>query len=696
MTIDPAAAMSYINRALRLAQQHNWQKGIGLVYLNKARTYGVTSDFAAALDTAGKAYEIFRSVDWKPGMGDALSEIANNYEARGDYSKAIENNFKALGIYEEAGMDRYIAYIYNNLGIDYYRIREYAKAIENYSKALESHKKTNNKYGIASALDNMASVYREQGEFKKANEYNLQAIQLFEEINNEPALGRIYINRGNFLQDQNNFDSALIYYKKAITIATKLGIKRTIAFGNEGIGELCFKLAKNGTRGYIIPGALKMNRAMLLQKAYDHFSTALDLSEKAGELPLMADFTENLSEIEALRGNYKSALDFYQRSAQYKDSIFNKDSERKIAALESERLADVKDKEMQLQSLEHAKKEAEAKRIRNIQYFTIAALGIVVLAVVFIAVIQYRNNKDKQKANALLQQQKTKLEHTLNELRSTQAQLIQSEKMASLGQLTAGIAHEIQNPLNFVNNFSEVNTELIEELKAERLKPKEERNEQAEEDILNDIKGNAHKIIHHGKRADAIVKNMLQHSRTRTGNKEPTDINELADEYLRLSYQGIRAKDKSLSTGNPGYPATLQTDFDPGIGTIDVICQDIGRVLLNLYNNAFYAVQEKRKRVHDDDYNPTVSVSTKKADGKIEIHVKDNGTGIPQDILDKIFQPFFTTKQPGSGTGLGLSLSYDMIKANGGDILVKTKEGEGSEFIVQLPVKDYDEMNTSA
>ncbi len=257
--------------------------------------------------------------------------------------------------------------------------------------------------------------------------------------------------------------------------------------------------------------------------------------------------------------------------------------------------------------------------------------------------------------------------------------------MASLGELTAGIAHEIQNPLNFVNNFSEVNTELIDELKGERSKVKGERNEELEDEILNDVKQNLEKIIHHGKRADAIVKGMLQHSHISTGQKEPTDINALVDEYLRLSYHGMRAKDPRDSV-NKSFNATLQTDFDTSIEKINVVPQDIGRVLLNLFNNAFYGVTEKKKH-QKENYEPTVSVSTKKLNNKIEIRVKDNGIGIPEKVVDKIFQPFFTTKPTGQGTGLGLSLAYDIIKAHGGEIKVETKEGEGAEFIISLPLK---------
>jgi signal transduction histidine kinase/ligand-binding sensor domain-containing protein len=273
-----------------------------------------------------------------------------------------------------------------------------------------------------------------------------------------------------------------------------------------------------------------------------------------------------------------------------------------------------------------------------------------------------------------LKEEKELVEKTLSELKITQTQLIQSEKMASMGELTAGIAHEIQNPLNFVNNFSEINTELLAELKSEL----ETGNTREAISIADNIVDNEQKIVFHGKRADSIVKAMLLHSRSTTGQKEPTDINKLADEYLRLAYHGLRAKDKSFNT-------VMKTDFDPEIGKIEVIPQDIGRVLLNLYNNAFYAVAERDKN-QEGNYEPTVEVSTKKSGKKIEIRVKDNGNGIPQNMLNKIFQPFFTTKPTGEGTGLGLSLSFDIItKGHGGELKVDTEEGKYTAFTICLP-----------
>jgi signal transduction histidine kinase len=366
------------------------------------------------------------------------------------------------------------------------------------------------------------------------------------------------------------------------------------------------------------------------------------------------------SQVDSARGDGTGALAHYKEYVSLNEKLKGEEI-RKEAQKEKFR------NESEKQKSEQEKKDAIAKRTRNLQYM---AIGAFLLLGIFLLYGYIQKNKDKKR-----------IEKAYGELRSTQAQLIQSEKMASLGELTAGIAHEIQNPLNFVNNFSEVSKELLDEMKTEL----DNGNTADAKDIANDVIKNLEKINHHGKRADAIVKGMLQHSSSGSGKKEPTDINKLTDEYLRLAYHGLRAKDKSFN-------ATMKTDFDESIGNINIIPQDIGRVVLNLINNAFYIVDEKKKQI-GEGYEPTVSISTKKVNGKVEISVKDNGNGIPQKILNKIFQPFFTTKPTGQGTGLGLSLSYDIVKAHGGELKVETKparagtdgEEEGSEFTIILP-----------
>jgi signal transduction histidine kinase len=278
---------------------------------------------------------------------------------------------------------------------------------------------------------------------------------------------------------------------------------------------------------------------------------------------------------------------------------------------------------------------------------------------------------------AALTYQAEELRTALTELRATQAQLVQSEKMASLGELTAGIAHEIQNPLNFVNNFADVSVEMLTELREEQARA--ERDPELEAELLEDIAQNLQKIHHHGQRAASIVKGMLEHSRASTGERQPVDVNHLADEYLRLAYQGLRAKDKSFN-------ATLNTDFAPDLPEVEAIGPDLGRVLLNLFSNGFYAVRQRQLR-GEADYAPTVSVSTRRCNDEVEIRVRDNGMGIPEAVRQKIFQPFFTTKPSGEGTGLGLSLSYDIVtQGHGGTLTVTSQEGKFTEFLISLPL----------
>ncbi len=361
-----------------------------------------------------------------------------------------------------------------------------------------------------------------------------------------------------------------------------------------------------------------------------------------------------LAELYEETGNNLKAKETYKLFINLQDSVLADQAKYRTISFETEQ--QMNEKELSISKLENENKISSLSRNFSI--------GIAALLLLLAAGVYYRF-RSKKKANLILEQ-------TLAHLKSTQSQLIQSEKMASLGELTAGIAHEIQNPLNFVNNFSEVNKELLGELDEEI----EKGNYEDARVIAKDVIANEEKINYHGKRADAIVKGMLQHSRMSSGQKELTDINALCDEYLRLAYHGLKAKDKNFN-------ADFKTDFDNTIGKVSIIPQDIGRVLLNLYNNAFYATNEKKKTAHEN-YKPIVSVQTKKINDKVEIIVTDNGKGILQNIVDKIFQPFFTTKPTGQGTGLGLSLSYDIIKAHDGEIEVETAEGEETKFKIYL------------
>ncbi|MVM29945.1 two-component sensor histidine kinase [Spirosoma sp. HMF4905] len=386
------------------------------------------------------------------------------------------------------------------------------------------------------------------------------------------------------------------------------------------------------------------------------------------------DSSQAMSKAFAQEGDYAKAYQYFLQYSAYKDSLTAETTTRRLASLAYKQNLLKKEAQIKLLTKDRQLREQESNRQRQ---FVLALVGIIVLLIAF-ALILTRNNRAKHLANQQLHEQKEALQQTLAELKTTQNQLIQSEKMASLGELTAGIAHEIQNPLNFVNNFSEVSTELVDELKEGPFQQLSDSDKEYADEILGDLTLNLQKITHHGGRASAIVKGMLEHSRTSTGERESTDLNALCDEYMRLSYHGLRAKDKTFN-------AELKTDFDPALGKVAVVSQDLGRVLLNLLNNAFYAVSEKKK-LQPDNYHPSVKISTKRLGNQVEIRIRDNGTGIPQAVKEKIFQPFFTTKPSGAGTGLGLSLSYDIItKGHNGSLQVQSQEGEGTEFIIELP-----------
>ena len=486
-------------------------------------------------------------------------------------------------------------------------------------------------------------------------------------------IGRIYLEKGML-------DSALFYEDEAEAIARKSGrvkylsgillFKATIYSGKGDTAKALSYLYEGIRSGTIqnnfdglVRGYRELARFYLARHNNDsglyYAIRQLDIAQRMGGVSALGYHIgvayENLYLVYQQRNQFDSAYKYLGLTQRTNDSI----NRAKIESLAEFQKLTLNEQ----QRLQHTEKEKIAYQNKVRTYVMLAGISVLLL----LAIIFYRNNRQKHKA-------KIKIEKAYDDLKATQQQLIQSEKMASLGELTAGIAHEIQNPLNFVNNFSDINAELVEEAKQEM----EKGNVDEVKSILSDIKANEEKISHHGKRADAIVKGMLQHSRTNSGKKEPTDINALADEYLRLAYHGIRAKDKFFN-------ATTKTDLDNSIEKINVSSQDLGRVILNLINNAFYAVDEKKKQ-NNNGYEPTVTISTKKQNGKVEIKVIDNGNGIPQKVVDKIFQPFFTTKPTGQGTGLGLSLAYDIIKAHGGEIKVNTKEGEGSEFIIQLRI----------
>ncbi len=542
--------------------------------------------------------------------------------------------------------------------------------------------------------------------------------------------GDLYRSIGHVHEVLDNSPQTLVQYKKALAIFQKTGQKDIIANTKWNLADVYVKLHEPDSAIGLAHAALEfytgentqffhktylgeiyniIGRAYMdkddLEKAEDAFMQAEKANLKYQNNRDLCETQMHLAWLYQLRNQHRISLNYgfkalkkgkdlkyeriegqsYRLLAQEYHAIGRIDSSQHyyqlatplLERLDREERADLSrfQNAILARNTELLEKQSQEERIQS--KIRISALLTLLSLVGMFGLFSYRNNKRNQKLNARLALQKTDLKRTISDLKSTQTQLIQSEKMASLGELTAGIAHEIQNPLNFVNNFSEVSSELLVEMKEEL--------EGGDKDealiIANDVIQNLEKITHHGKRADSIVKGMLQHSRTSDGKKEATDLNALCDEFLRLSYHGLRAKDKSFN-------ADFATDFDESLGKVEVRPQEMGRVILNLITNAFYAVSERQKSLSPgmNNYHPEVSISTHKAADMISIKISDNGTGIPEDIKSKVFQPFFTTKPTGEGTGLGLSMSYDIVRSHGGELKVESEVGQGTEFIIQLPL----------
>lgn len=580
--------------------------------------------------------------------------------------------------------------------------------------------------GEASALNSLAQNHRIKGDLIATMPPLLEALLIAKDNQLEPQLAEAYLSMGNTYVSLKDYPTAVGYMKDAIVIYDRLKIPFRASIAIANLGE-AYMLMNNldsakllldsaqrfmtrvqyltGLNFYETRMAQLMFRTSNYDSAFYHIQEAELLSVKERNLRTKMMVTQLKADYFRLKGQPDSSIHYaeiaFQLARQFNyrwdilasvnklaDLYKGRDLEKAYYYAELTRSLNDSvygpDIVNQLQrqiirvNAETQAKEAQLLASQNKIRQTLL-LGTLVVAGLILFWL-YRTNRKDRKLNAILagqkdeiERQKKQVEQTLQELRNTQAQLIQTEKMASLGELTAGIAHEIQNPLNFVNNFSDVSTELLQEL----IDEANANHPAAVKEISSDLLANLEKINHHGKRAEAIVKSMLQHARPSSGLKEPADLNQICDESVRLAWQGFKSKEA-------GFSAALETRFDPEIGMVSLVASDISRVLINLANNAFHAVQE-RSRQEDSSFTPVVSVSTSHDANHVFIDITDNGNGIPPQHLNKIFQPFFTTKPTGQGTGLGLSISFDIIKAHGGNIQVKSIPREDTTFIIQLP-----------
>lgn len=648
-----AEALVYFKTSISLYSALKDKQKTALAYYEMALTQRYMSNFGDALENNLVALDIAKEIQDSTSMLQCLLANGFIYLQVKDYKEALKTQENALQVAQGMHDSAFIATAYSDLGVTYGRMDNPEEALKNHYQALAIRKNLGDPMDLSSTYSYISEILSSQGRYKEALINGRESLALAKKISDKRKLNDGYYYIGYSYMSLGDYQQALLYYDSSMTISKQINDLYHQSFSLQAIANVYIKMNMPDKAISIL------QQALLITVPTDYGNlTNIYMMMKEGY---------------ASMGDYEKAYASSLKYNQYDDSLANNEKALKIASLtnqlefENKRalLKASQDKQLALQQSQIEKQ----KLIKNI-----SIIGLI--AFVGIALLFFRRFKEKQKLNK-------ELENTLHELKTTQAQLVQSEKMASLGELTAGIAHEIQNPLNFVNNFSELNNELIDEMQAEM----EKGNLTEAKQIADNIKANAAKVNYHGKRADAIVKGMLQHSRKNTGQKELTDINALCDEYLRLSYHGLRAKDKQFN-------ANYKTSFDEHIGKINIVPQDMGRALLNLVNNAFYACTERNRNsspasaeTATEKFQPLVTVETKKLNNAIQIIVSDNGNGIPPTIIEKIFQPFFTTKPTGQGTGLGLSMTYDIItKVHNGTIRVDSKEGEGTTFTIQLPV----------
>lgn len=648
--VDADEAIYHSKEAIEISKKSNDIRRLALAHKSVGIANYYKGNYVDVVDDWSMSLEAFRTVNDKHGIANLLSNLGAVFETTGGTENAMEYYLEALKISEEIGDIKREGTVLQNLGVLYSNMFEYEKSESYYTKALAIFKENNlPNQGIATISMNLSEVNRESGDLLKAEEFAKEAIQLFES-ENHASIPQAMLMLCEVLIARDKLSEALDQARTAYQISVKNNNKPSTHKALNTIGKIQNR---------------RKDRA-----AIQNYKEGILIGETIGKNVDLQESYKGLLEAYRLASKYKEALVTQDSFASVRNHITNQEKDSKLSNLKLQ--FDLEKREVQIDQLnaQNELQELKIEKQKTSRNILVGLLGLVLMG----AFGGYTYTKNRRLDKEVKERTK-ELSKSLNDLKATQNQLVHAEKMAALGELTAGIAHEIQNPLNFVNNFSEVSGELLLEVEEEL----NEGNLEDVQEIVGDLKQNLEKINHHGKRASGIVRGMLDHSRTGSGEKTATDINQLCDEFLRLSYHGLRAKDKSFN-------ASFDTKFDGKIGLVDLVSQDFGRVILNLINNAFYAVDKKKKAEQNENFEPTVSITTEEIDNTIIIKVADNGSGIPNKNLEKIFQPFFTTKPTGEGTGLGLSLSYDIItKGHNGKLSVESTEGDGTTFTIRIP-----------
>ena len=647
--------------ALKLCRRLHDEKSEGSILMRLATLYRRQASYRQARRYTKQAQELYARRGDRAGMGVTYLQLSFIESEQSNLTGALRAAMHGLQYAEQVGDKVTQVRLQVALGSVYVQLGNYTDALPVLRATLKNAEALNDKHMVASALNLLGNTHQQLKNWAQAQAYFLRSVQLNRQLGDLQSATIDEINLSDLYGQQNNHAQALAYGLQA----------RASARANHDSYNLP-------------PAELALARAYLNTQQLD---SAIGLAQRGFRLSQALHNNENLrngsdilAQAFARRGQFAQAYEYQRLWAAYQDSLSGEDIQRRTSALRYGFELEKKQDQIALLTQGRQLAAQKADRQRQEMHGLLAGLLGVLLLVALLArniYLKHRANRVLKLKSDLIIEQRDNLDHTLTELKLTQGQLVQSEKMVALAALMAGVAHEIQNPLNFVNNFSEVSLELLAELKQEHGQPN--RDPEFEASLLDDLGQNMAKVHQHGSRASAIVKGMLEHSHVHTGRRQAVDLNALVRDYLRLAYHSLQAKHRDFTVAH-------SFELDHSLGLLHLEPQEVGRVLLNLFTNAYYAMHQKVMLL-GTAYQPTLSVSTRRRGSNVELHVRDNGTGIAPAVLEKVFDPFFTTKPPGDGTGLGLSLSYDTVtKGYGGQLTVQSKESEYTEFTVRLPI----------